>query len=133
MGNMPNGAEDGIRTRDPHLGKVVPFVQGVHATALSCPAVYGMSTESARIKPCCRAVYYEIGPLRTLKGERVRPALELRDMRQGIFSYRSNAEAVSVLAVFSALSIASVISRPQRSVRLNSASALMTTARSRRS
>ena len=40
---------------------------------------------------------------------------------------------VSVLAVFSALSIASSKLRPQRSVRQNKASALTTTARSSRS
>ena len=53
-------AEDGIRTRDPHLGKVFEFVHGVQASPLSWPPVHGTSTESARIRPCCRAVYYAI-------------------------------------------------------------------------
>ena len=43
------------------------------------------------------------------------------------------AAEVRVLAVFSALSMAASVLRPQRSVRLNNASALMTTARSSRS
>ncbi len=50
-------AEDGIRTRDPHLGKVFEFVHGVMTSALNWPPVYGKSTESAQIEPCCRAVY----------------------------------------------------------------------------
>ena len=58
-----DGAEDGIRTRDPHLGKVFEFVHGVLVTPPSWPPVYGRSTESARIRPCCRAVYYEVGPV----------------------------------------------------------------------
>jgi hypothetical protein len=55
-------AEDGIRTRDPHLGKVFEFVHGVMASPPTWPPVYGTSTESARIRPCCRAVYYGIDP-----------------------------------------------------------------------
>ena len=42
-----DGAEDGIRTRDPHLGKVCEFVHGVSVSPLSWPPVYRMSTESA--------------------------------------------------------------------------------------
>jgi hypothetical protein len=52
-------AEDGIRTRDPHLGNVFEFVQDVQASPPSWPPVYGTSAESGRTKPCCRAVYYE--------------------------------------------------------------------------
>jgi hypothetical protein len=54
------GAEDGIRTRDPHLGKVFELVHSVLASPPSWPPVYGMSSESARIQPCCRAVYYGV-------------------------------------------------------------------------
>src|ERR1700691_4457206 len=53
-------AEDGIRTRDPHLGKVIEFVYGVLGCPLSWRPVYGPSTESTRTQPCCRAVYYGI-------------------------------------------------------------------------
>ena len=55
-----DGAEDGIRTRDPHLGKVIEFVYGVLGCPLSWRPVYGPSTESTRTQPCCRAVYYGI-------------------------------------------------------------------------
>ena len=41
-------AEDGIRTRDPHLGKVFGFVYGVLSSPLSWSPVYGMSTESTK-------------------------------------------------------------------------------------
>jgi len=51
-----------MRTRDPHLGKVFEFVRGVPASLLSWPPVYGTSTECAPIQPCCRAIYYEVGP-----------------------------------------------------------------------
>ena len=61
-------AEDGIRTRDPHLGKVYEFVHRVRASSLSWPSVYGMSTESARIQRCCRAVHYEVGPISRVCG-----------------------------------------------------------------
>ena len=53
-------AEDGIRTRDPHLGKVFEFVYGVTASPVSWSPVYGLSTECTRIRPCCRSVYYEV-------------------------------------------------------------------------
>jgi len=51
------GAEDGIRTRDPHLGKVFEIVHGVLAGLLNWLPVYRTSTESAGNQPCCRAVY----------------------------------------------------------------------------
>ena len=38
------------------------FVQGVQANPLSWPPVHGTSTESVGNSPCCRAVYYEVGP-----------------------------------------------------------------------
>ena len=41
-----DGAEDGIRTRDPHLGKVVFFVAMVGRTSLSCCSVQPVSTWS---------------------------------------------------------------------------------------
>jgi hypothetical protein len=54
-------AEDGIRTRDPHLGNVFEIVHGVRTSPLSWAPVYGLSTKCTRIRPCCRAVYYEVG------------------------------------------------------------------------
>jgi hypothetical protein len=42
-----DGAEDGIRTRDPHLGKVFEFVCGVWASLLTCSPLQGMSTQIA--------------------------------------------------------------------------------------
>src|ERR1700722_20435276 len=36
-----DGAKDGIRTRDPHLGKVFEFVHGVMASPLNWPPVHG--------------------------------------------------------------------------------------------
>jgi putative transposase len=56
------GADDGIRTRDPHLGKVIRLVQCVHPSLPTCGWVHPVSTESAEIHPCCRAVYYESPP-----------------------------------------------------------------------
>jgi hypothetical protein len=41
------GAEDGIRTRDPHLGKVFEFVHGVLASPLSWSPVHGLSMDCA--------------------------------------------------------------------------------------
>src|SRR6185437_13571769 len=57
MGSRPDGAEDGIRTRDPHLGKVFEFVYGVQASPLSWRPVHGTSTKSAPTQPRCRAIY----------------------------------------------------------------------------
>ena len=42
-----SGADDGIRTRDPHLGKVILFVHAVLASLLGCRSVYPVSIESA--------------------------------------------------------------------------------------
>ena len=55
-------AEDGIRTRDPHLGKIVEVVHADRTSPLNWPSVCGSSTESARVQACCRAVYYERNP-----------------------------------------------------------------------
>jgi hypothetical protein len=41
------GAEDGIRTRDPHLGKVFEIVYDVRASPLNCTP----STECPRTQP----------------------------------------------------------------------------------
>jgi len=43
------GAEDGIRTRDPHLGKVVSFVWLIGSSRPACAPVH----------PCSRALYTE--------------------------------------------------------------------------
>ena len=40
------GAEDGIRTRDPHLGKVMDLVHLVPATPLECGSVHPVSSPS---------------------------------------------------------------------------------------
>ena len=54
-----SGADDGIRTRDPHLGRVILFVHRVRPSPLACESVHPVSIESAQIPACCRAVYYE--------------------------------------------------------------------------
>jgi hypothetical protein len=51
--------DDGIRTRDPHLDKVIVFVHGVQPSLLDCDSVQPVSSESARDPPCCRPVYFE--------------------------------------------------------------------------
>jgi hypothetical protein len=43
-----DGAEDGIRTRDPHLGKVVFFVSVVGPAPLACGSVHPVSTSSTQ-------------------------------------------------------------------------------------
>jgi hypothetical protein len=45
------GAEDGIRTRDPHLGKVAVFVHGVLSSPLACCYVRPVSTQSTGFAP----------------------------------------------------------------------------------
>jgi hypothetical protein len=47
-----SGVEEGIRTRDSHLGKVFEFVHDVRASPLSRPPVFGISTPSAQFRPC---------------------------------------------------------------------------------
>jgi hypothetical protein len=42
------GAEDGIRTRDPHLGKVGVFVRLVPARPVKCGSVHPVSSASTR-------------------------------------------------------------------------------------
>jgi 2-polyprenyl-6-methoxyphenol hydroxylase-like FAD-dependent oxidoreductase len=42
-----------------HHGKVIRLVQCVHPSLPTCGWVYPVSTESAEIHPCCRAVYYK--------------------------------------------------------------------------
>jgi hypothetical protein len=52
-----------MRTRDPHLGKVFEFVHVILASPLRWVApVYESSTESARVRPRCRAVSYGVRP-----------------------------------------------------------------------
>jgi len=41
------GADDGIRTRDPNLGKVLTWVFVVFPSQLTCGSVHPVSTESA--------------------------------------------------------------------------------------
>jgi hypothetical protein len=43
--HLASGAEDVIRARDPHLGKVVEIVYCAQASLLSCSFVGGMSTQ----------------------------------------------------------------------------------------
>jgi len=45
MGSSPIGADDGIRTRDPNLGKVLTWVFVVIPSPLACDCVYPVSTE----------------------------------------------------------------------------------------
>src|ERR1700683_673287 len=53
----------GIRTRDPHLGKVVDLVCEFPASPLDCCSVHPVSTLVHSIRPCSRAVYYrQIAP-----------------------------------------------------------------------
>ena len=47
----PSRAEDGIRTRDPHLGKVLDLVLGVSSTPLPCCSVHPVSTQSTSTPP----------------------------------------------------------------------------------
>ena len=71
--------EDGIRTRDPRLGKVFEFIHRVLASPLKCALVHGTSTESTQIRPCCRAVYYQYGLFeRSVRGSITNLALRSR-------------------------------------------------------
>jgi len=45
MGSSANGADDGIRTRDPHLGKAMGTVQPVGPFPLSCASSVLTSVE----------------------------------------------------------------------------------------
>lgn len=72
--------KDGIRTRYSDLGKVFDFVHGVLASPPTWPPVYKTPTESARIQPCCRAVYYE---LLAFEGARTKPPLDGRHVANG--------------------------------------------------
>src|SRR5271165_3393830 len=45
------GADDGIRTRDPHLGKVLGMVQPVRPSPLECGSVHPVSTQSTESNP----------------------------------------------------------------------------------
>jgi hypothetical protein len=47
MGSSPFGADDGIRTRDPHLGKVAELVFPVLDGLAQCGFVYPVSTYSS--------------------------------------------------------------------------------------
>ncbi len=42
------GADDGTRTRDPHLGKAPSGVRGVHSTPLTWTDAVGISTKCAQ-------------------------------------------------------------------------------------
>ena len=57
------GAEDGIRTRDPHLGKVLELVLLVCSSLVKCVSVHPVSTTSSQIYRCSRAVYYPLTDL----------------------------------------------------------------------
>ena len=46
-----DGPEDGIRTRDPHLGKVMVFVSLGPANPLKCDAIHPVSTPSMQFAP----------------------------------------------------------------------------------
>ena len=56
-GNSSQRAEDGIRTRDSHLGKVVIFISMFSPTPLSCCTVQPVSTSSTHSVAASRAVY----------------------------------------------------------------------------
>ena len=45
------GADDGIRTLDPHLGKVIVFVHQVRANRLACSSIHLVSSESTQVPP----------------------------------------------------------------------------------
>jgi hypothetical protein len=51
MGERPRCAEDGIRTRDPHLCKVVVSVSVLDVTLPSCCSVRAVSTQSTDSVP----------------------------------------------------------------------------------
>jgi hypothetical protein len=51
-------ADDGIRTRDPHLGKVLIGLQGTSGRTLTCGSVHPVVRRIARFPIRCRAVYH---------------------------------------------------------------------------
>ena len=66
-----DGAEDGIRTRDPHLGKVRVFVRLGPASPLKCGSVHPVSTSVHPVRPCSRALYYRPRATVRLRGYNV--------------------------------------------------------------
>jgi hypothetical protein len=50
-------ADDGIRTRDPHLGKVLIGLRALSCRALTCGFVHPVVRREALTPSCCRAVY----------------------------------------------------------------------------
>jgi hypothetical protein len=52
------GADDGIRTRDPHHGKVLRNVQAEVLKAVTWSSVCGIVHCVHGVRPCSRAVYY---------------------------------------------------------------------------
>jgi hypothetical protein len=51
------GADDGIRTRDPHLGKAAERVYVVTPRAMTCGSVRPVVRRDAVFPPCRRALY----------------------------------------------------------------------------
>jgi hypothetical protein len=64
------GADDGIRTRDPHLGKVALRVSLGAQRVVICASVRQPVRQSRRFLPCRRALYYDIYVARLLAGAR---------------------------------------------------------------
>ena len=63
-GSTAHGAEDGIRTRDPHLGKVSFFVSLVGPAPLSCCSVHSVSTSSTQFALVVERSTIDAGPQR---------------------------------------------------------------------
>jgi len=57
MGRSPSGADDGIRTRDPHLGKVMGTVQVDRYKSFTCGCV-GHIVHSVHLIRACRSARY---------------------------------------------------------------------------
>jgi hypothetical protein len=60
MGSSALRAEDGIRTRGPHLGKVLGFVHGVRLTPYAAPPSTEFAPSPTELRPRSRAVYYQV-------------------------------------------------------------------------
>jgi len=54
------GTDDGIRTRDPHLGKAARAVRLVLLSPVTWPFVRPVVRPDRRNPPCSRTVYYEL-------------------------------------------------------------------------
>ena len=68
MGSTANGADDGIRTRDPNLGKVLTLVFAVIPSRLRCGSVHLVSTESTESRPVVERSTRSPGPRPTAEG-----------------------------------------------------------------